>query len=141
MKHITFYLDFMSPEAAQAFEKLPEVLMGHSYSVRYKPVALAGVSAQQLGLLCLAVARDAQGLPNRYVCETLFRHGMQALPLPLAPTREPDSAEVLAQLQAHTDEALALGVLGVPTLEVDGQLFAGLDALPRLQSYVSGDKN
>ncbi|MFZ2738830.1 MAG: 2-hydroxychromene-2-carboxylate isomerase [Burkholderiaceae bacterium] len=43
MKHITFYLDFISPYAYLAFEKLPEILMGHSYSVRYKPVLLAGM--------------------------------------------------------------------------------------------------
>ena len=30
-----------------------------------------------LGLLRLAVASDVQGLPNRYVCETLFRHVWQ----------------------------------------------------------------
>ena len=38
MKQITFYLDFVSPYAYLAFEKLPEVLMDLSYAVRYKPV-------------------------------------------------------------------------------------------------------
>ena len=31
MKHITFYLDFISPYAYLAFEQLPEALMGLSY--------------------------------------------------------------------------------------------------------------
>ena len=35
MKHITFYLDFISPYAYLAFEELPQALMGLSYSVTY----------------------------------------------------------------------------------------------------------
>ena len=40
MKQITFYLDFISPYAYLAFEELPQALMGLSYCVNYKPVAL-----------------------------------------------------------------------------------------------------
>ena len=43
MKHITFYLDFISPYAWLAFERLPEVLEGVSYSVRYRPVLLGAL--------------------------------------------------------------------------------------------------
>lgn len=43
MKHITFYLDFISPYAYLAFEKLPEVLTGHSYHVSYKPILFAAL--------------------------------------------------------------------------------------------------
>ena len=43
MKHITFYLDFISPYAYLAFEALPEALQGLSYSVAYKPVFLGGL--------------------------------------------------------------------------------------------------
>ncbi len=43
MKHIDFYLDFISPYAYLAFEKLPQVLEGLSYSVAYKPVLLGAV--------------------------------------------------------------------------------------------------
>ena len=191
MKHITFYLDFISPYAYLAFEKLPVALMGHSYSVTYKPILFAallkhhgqlgpaeiapkrdwtyrqvlwqahteGVELQMpashpfnpLGLLRLATACQAQGEPNRYVCETLFRHvwqggaeaadaqRLQAVTQQLAPPRLATSDEVKAQLKAHTDEAIALGVFGVPTLVVDGKLFWGLDALPMLQAYLSGD--
>ena len=114
MKHITFYLDFISPYAYLAFEQLPVALMGHSYSVSYQPVLFAallkhhgqlgpaempskrdwtyrqvqwlaqrhGVELQlpaahpfnPLALLRLALACEAQGQPNRYVCETIFRH-------------------------------------------------------------------
>lgn len=191
MKHITFYLDFISPYAYLAFERLPIALMGHSYSVRYKPILFGAVLkhhgqlgpaeiapkrdwtyrqvlwlARALGvdlqmpashpfnplpLLRLAVACSGQGEPNRYVCETLFKHVWQggapaddaarlaALTAQLNPARSAQDATVKDQLKAHTDEALALGVFGVPTFEVDGKLFWGLDALPMLAAYLAGD--
>ena len=191
MKHITFYLDFISPYAYLAFEKLPQALMGNSYSVRYKPVLFAallkhngqlgpaeiagkrdwtyrqvlwlaqreGLSLQlpathpfnPLALLRLALACDANGEPNRYVCETVFRHvwqggaeasdatRLQTLTQQMAPARAVDSDAVKAQLKANTDEAIARGVFGVPTLAVDDKLFWGFDALPMLTAYLSGD--
>ena len=191
MKHITVYLDFISPYAYLAFEQLPVALMGHSYSVTYKPILFAallkhhgqlgpaeiapkrdwtyrqvlwlahthGLELQlpashpfnPLGLLRLAVACDARGEPNRYVCETIFRHvwrggleaadatRLEALTAQLAPARAVQDAAVKAQLKAHTDEAIGLGVFGVPTFVVDGKVFWGFDALPMLQAYLSGD--
>ena len=60
MKHITFYLDFISPYAYLAFEKLPEALLGLSYSIDYKPVLFAGLLKQhgQLGPAEIAPKRD-----------------------------------------------------------------------------------
>jgi 2-hydroxychromene-2-carboxylate isomerase len=191
MKYITFFLDFISPYAYLAFEKLPQALMGHSYSVRYKPILFAallkhhgqlgpaempgkrdwtyrqvlwqarqhGVDLQMpashpfnpLELLRLAVACDETDEPNRYVCETIFRHVWQGgaeaseaqrlaeLTAKLAPPRSAQDASVKAALKAHTEEAIALGVFGVPTLEVDGKLFWGFDALPMLGAYFAGD--
>lgn len=104
-----------------------------------------------LGLLRLAVASDPQGNPNRYVCETLFRHvweggldaadaqRLQALTTELAPARDPNSDEVRDQLKAHTENAIAQGVFGVPSYAVDGQVFWGLDALPMLRSCLMDD--
>lgn len=43
MKHITFYLDFISPYAYLAFEALPKALMGTSYTVTYKPILFAAL--------------------------------------------------------------------------------------------------
>lgn len=43
MKHITFYLDFISPYAYLAFERLPAALQGLSYQVTYKPVLFAAM--------------------------------------------------------------------------------------------------
>ncbi len=48
MKHIIFDLDFVSPYAWLAFERLPQVLEGLSHSVEYRPVLL-GALLQQHG--------------------------------------------------------------------------------------------
>lgn len=60
MKQINFYFDFISPYAYLAFERLPEVLMGHSYQVVYKPVLFAALLRQhgQLGPAEIAAKRD-----------------------------------------------------------------------------------
>lgn len=60
MKHITFYLDFISPYAYLAFERLPEALKGISYSVGYRPVLFAGMLKHhgQLGPAEIAPKRD-----------------------------------------------------------------------------------
>ena len=191
MKHLTFYLDFISPYAYLAFEKLPQALMGHSVSVSYKPILFAALLKHhgQLGpaempgkrdwtyrqvlwqaqtqdvdlqmptshpfnplsLLRLALACSPQGTPNRYVCETVFKHvwqggapaddpeRLQQLTQLLAPQRLVGSDEVKAQLKANTEEALALGVFGVPTIQVDDKLFWGFDALPMLTAYLNND--
>jgi 2-hydroxychromene-2-carboxylate isomerase len=89
---------------------------------------------------------------NRYVAETIFRHvwiggqdagdatRLQTLSDQLKPARSPQDASVKAELQANTDAAIAQGMFGVPTLEVDGQHFWGLDALPMLRAYLLGDE-
>ncbi|HET9821811.1 MAG TPA: 2-hydroxychromene-2-carboxylate isomerase [Burkholderiaceae bacterium] len=100
-----------------------------------------------LALLRLAVAAG----PNRRVVEAVMRHAWRggadaadavrlgALERALAPAREPGSSAVKAELRAQTDAAIARGVFGVPTFEVDGQCFWGLDALPMLRAWLQGD--
>ena len=104
-----------------------------------------------LALLRLAVASNAQGLPNRYVTETLLHHvwlggqdaenpqHLQALADLLKPALDPNGQAVKALLKMHTEDAITKGVFGVPTLEVDGKLFFGLDALPMLAAYLKDD--
>ena len=194
LRHITCYLDFISPYAYLAFEALPEALQGISYRVTYLPVLLGallkhhgqlgpaeipakrdwtyrqvlwlarsrGVKLQMpvshpfspLPLLRLALACSAElepVAPNRYVCETLFRHvwhggaealepaRLQALTETLAPRYDVYGEAVKAQLKRNTDAAIAQGVFGVPAFVVDGKLFWGLDALPMLRAYLLGD--
>jgi len=104
-----------------------------------------------LSLLRLAVACSEDGAPNRYVCETIFRHvwqGGQAaedtnrlaqLSQALAPKRDMQDASVKDQLKHNTEQAIAQGVFGVPTFAVDDKLFWGLDALPMLRQYIVKD--
>ena len=60
MKHITFYLDFISPYAWLAFEEMPQALMGLSYSVTYKPLLFAAMLKHhgQLGPAEIPAKRD-----------------------------------------------------------------------------------
>jgi 2-hydroxychromene-2-carboxylate isomerase len=100
-----------------------------------------------LPLLRLAVAAG----PNRRVVEAVMRHvwrggadaadpaRLDALRLALAPARDPASVAVKAALRATTDAAIARGVFGVPTFELDGRLFWGFDALPMLGAALRGD--
>jgi 2-hydroxychromene-2-carboxylate isomerase len=100
-----------------------------------------------LGLLRLAIACG----PNRFVCETIFRHvwrggadaadasRLQALQASLAPARDPASDEVKNALKDATAQGIAAGLFGVPTFEVDGRLFWGFDALPMLRAALEGD--
>lgn len=100
-----------------------------------------------LPLLRLALACE----PNRRVVEAVMRHvwigggdptdaaRIATLTQTLAPTRDPASAEVKAELRTATEQAIALGVFGVPTFELDGRLFWGLDALPMLRAALLGE--
>lgn len=197
LKAITCYLDFISPYAWLAFEKLPQTLEGISFSMQYRPVVLGAVLQHhgQLGPAEIPAKRDwtyrqvlwlaqAQGvdletpashpfnsLPlsrlalacaaphepgacNRWVCETIFRHvwqggqdavapaRLQALADALKPARDwqgEHSDAIKAELRQNTSDALAVGLFGVPSFEVDGKLFWGLDALPMLRAYLLGD--
>ena len=60
MKHITFWLDVISPYAYLAFEQLPRTLQGLSYEVAYRPVLFAGLLKHhgQLGPAEIAGKRD-----------------------------------------------------------------------------------
>jgi len=105
-----------------------------------------------LALLRLALACAPAGrTPGRHVCEQVFRHAwcggadandparLAALAARLAPARDPHGAEVKQALKDATARAVARGVFGVPTLEVDGRLFWGFDALDMVAGYLRGD--
>jgi 2-hydroxychromene-2-carboxylate isomerase len=109
-----------------------------------------------LGLLRLSLACEAEaphtGEVSRYVCERIFHHvwrggaaaddagRLAELTQALAPAHSPDAPEVKAALKANTDAAIALGLFGVPSFVVDGQVFWGLDALPLLRAFLDGDQ-
>ena len=194
MKTITLYLDFVSPYAWLAFERLPEQLAGLSYRLAYRPVLLgallkahgnpgpAGIAPKRdwtyrhatwlghslgvgldmparhpfhpLPLLRLALQTSRDGCINRFVAGAVLRHVWQGgqdalaparldvLRAQLAPQLRQDAAaedDAKRLLRENTDAAAALGVFGVPTCEVDGRLFWGLDGLPMLRAYLDGD--
>jgi 2-hydroxychromene-2-carboxylate isomerase len=60
LRHITVYLDVISPYACLAFELLPQALTGVSYRVSYIPVLFAGLLKHhgQLGPAEIAPKRD-----------------------------------------------------------------------------------
>lgn len=186
---LTFYLDFISPYAYLAFERLPQALQGISHVVRYQPVLFGSLLAHhgQLGpaelpskrawtyrhvlwlasaqgtamqmpashpfnplvLLRLALACGTDG-PNRWQCETLFRHvwaeggdpldahRLAQLSRLLQPSADPASDAVKLRLRTSTQAALDAGVFGVPTVAVGNKLFWGLDALPMLRDHLAG---
>lgn len=193
MKLLRFYFDPVSPYAALAFERLPEALLGCSYTVEYRPILFAALlhalgqkgpaeieSKRQwtfrqvawlsdqlqiplttpsqhpfnpLPLLRLAWASAAPGgTPNRLAVEKIFHHvwrgdgadanaadRLAALTQDLAPPQDPTSEAIKERLREATEQALAAGVFGVPTVEVDGRLFWGLDALPMLAAYLKAE--
>jgi 2-hydroxychromene-2-carboxylate isomerase len=47
--------------------------------------------------------------------------------------------EAKDRLRRQTDDALAAGVFGVPTVVADGELFFGFDDFPWLERFLAGD--
>ena len=104
-----------------------------------------------LAVLRLALACGRDGVVNRYVAETALRHvwrgGADAadparideLRAVLQPQRDPSGDAVKAELKSNTEAAIARGLFGVPTCEVDGKLFWGFDGLPMLREYLAGN--
>jgi 2-hydroxychromene-2-carboxylate isomerase len=132
MKQIDFYFDFISPFAYLAFEQLPEVLQGHSYQVRYRPVLFASL-LQQHGQLGPAEIPGKRDWTYRQVLWLAHRHGI-ALQMP---ARHPFNPLPLLRL------AVACGIDGEPSRYVTETLFrhvwcGGLDAVDaeRLQALV-----
>lgn len=106
-----------------------------------------------LALLRLLLATaPTGGTPNRRAVERVLHHvwrgagadatdaaRLAALNDALAPLRDPNGAEVKAELRAAGDAAIAQGIFGVPTIEFEGRLFWGLDSLPMLADCMRGD--
>lgn len=111
-----------------------------------------------LGLLRLLVASGLDGRPNRWQCEAVLRHvwcsgatvdapgELEALAARLRPRCDPHDAVVKQQLRSDTAAAIALGVFGVPTVELPAppgslapRLFWGADALDMVAACLRGD--
>ena len=106
-----------------------------------------------LPLLRLALAcAEAGGAPNRRVVEAVLRHvwcgagadandpaRLEALVQDLAPCRDAQSQQVKDELRGAGQEAVQRGVFGVPTIELEGRLFWGLDSLEMVAACLRGE--
>jgi 2-hydroxychromene-2-carboxylate isomerase len=101
-----------------------------------------------LPLLRLAIACDCEASAIHRIFRFVWRDGRlpdlpiewaeltQDLGLPNADARIADP-EVKGTLRRNTDEAIALGVFGVPTLSLRGELFWGADATAMAADYAA----
>lgn len=124
--------------------------LAHKQGVELQLPAQHPFNPLALQRLAWACAGQLDG-PNRYVVENLFHHvwrgGLDAneperlalLQQDLAPKSDPSSDAVKLALRHATHAAIERGVFGVPTFEVDGRLFWGLDSLEMLAAYLHGD--
>lgn len=139
----------MEPKRAWTFRQVEWLARRHGLPLHtplqhpFNPIAL---------LRLLLATAPAGGTPNRRAVETVLRHvwcgagadasdpaRLQGLAHTLAPQRDPQSAEVKSELRQAGQEALALGVFGVPTIECEGRLFWGLDSLEMLAECLRGE--
>jgi 2-hydroxychromene-2-carboxylate isomerase len=92
------------------------------------------------------------GTCNRRVAEAVLHHvwrgqgadaldakRLQQLHDALQPARDPQGDAVKAELRSNGEAALAQGVFGVPSFELEGRLFWGLDSLPMLRAALLGE--
>ena len=113
-----------------------------------------------LALMRMAVATATNGEPSREVVEAIFKHvwcsgleatdatRLEALQHQLTQMMQEAHANVQINIQApevkhtlmqQTQAAIDLGLFGVPSMVVDGQVFWGQDSLPMLRAYLEGD--
>ena len=99
-----------------------------------------------LPYLRLALAAGCTAQAVRTIFDALWTTGadpaheglVQDLALRLGVAHHPDALQsARSALHTLTDEALALGVFGVPTLVMDGHLFWGLDGMDLVEAYRS----
>jgi 2-hydroxychromene-2-carboxylate isomerase len=72
--------------------------------------------------------------PDR-VAAVLRASGLDEAPLLVAAA----TAQAKDRLRRNTDDAIARGVFGVPTMFVDGEMFFGFDSFPEIEDFVRGE--
>ena len=138
----------IEPKRAWTFRHI--AWLSHTLNIALQTPATHPFNPLPLLRLALACAQPGD-MPNRRVVEAVMRHvwrggadaadpqRLRALSEALAPLRDPAGDDVKRELRALTDAAVARGVFGVPTYELDGRLFWGVDALSMLRAALSGD--
>lgn len=138
----------IEPKRAWTFRQI--AWQAHRLGIRIETPAQHPFNPLALLRLLHACAPEG-GTPNRWQCEQVLHHvwhgGADAndaqrladLRARLAPPRDPDGDAVKQSVKDFTAQALVRGVFGVPTIEVDGRLFWGLDSLEMLAAFLRGD--
>ena len=138
----------IEPKRAWTFRQVH--WLAHQHGIALETPAQHPFNPLALLRLLLACAPEG-GTPNRLACELVLRHAWQGgsdandparlalLARELGPRIDPSDESIKQAVKDSTQAALALGIFGVPTVEVDGRLFWGLDALPMLGAYLRGD--
>ncbi len=124
--------------------------LAHRHGLRLETPAEHPFNPLALQRLAWACAPEG-GTPNRRDVEAIFHHvwhsggrnandppGVAELSARLAPPRDPAGDAVKRDLRRATDEAIASGVFGVPTVTLDGRHFWGLDGLDMLADALRG---
>jgi 2-hydroxychromene-2-carboxylate isomerase len=138
----------IEPKRAWTFRHI--AWLSHTLNIALQTPATHPFNPLPLLRLALACAQ-AGDMPNRRVVEAVMHHvwrggadpadleRLRVLSEALAPPRDPAGDDVKRELRALTEAAVARGVFGVPTYELDGRLFWGVDALPMLRAALLGD--
>ena len=138
----------IEPKRAWTFRHVHWIAQHHGIAMR-TPVQHPFNPLAVLRLL-LACAPEG-GTPSRLACEAVLRHvwhdgldandpeRIAALTAQLSPRVAADDPAVKQALKDSTAAAVARGLFGVPTFEVDGRQFWGLDALPMLSGFLRGE--
>ena len=131
---------------AQTFREV--VWLAHQHQIPLKLPHAHPFNPLPLLRLSIALGNDAD------VVQALFRHVWVDghLPSDEAPwaalcgrlgVDDPDAevarADVKDALRRNTEEAIELGVFGVPTIVVDGELFWGQDSLGHVERFLRGE--
>jgi 2-hydroxychromene-2-carboxylate isomerase len=139
----------IEPKRAWTFRQVH--WLGHRAGIPIATPARHPFNPLALSRLLWASAPDG-ATPSRWACETVLRHvwrsegadaedpaRVDALRAALAPRRDPASDEVKRRLREATDDALARGVFGVPTIGVGDKRFWGFDALEMVAALLKND--
>jgi 2-hydroxychromene-2-carboxylate isomerase len=121
---IRFCFDVISPYAYLAWTQIHAVAARHGRSVEPVPVvfgALLGAAGTLGPAEVPAKRRSAVGLDGPAIVAAAA------------------TAAVKDRLRRQTDDAIAAGAFGVPTMFDGDQMFWGLDSLPNLEQHLRGE--
>ena len=154
-RQIDFYFDYISHNAYLAWHLLPAIATKYGYSVRPVPVLFAGF-LQEFGQLGPAEIKPKilwmnrnnlrkatlLGIPlnppklhpfNPLFLLRLTAHDFDAVALIAGTTKD----AVKAQVRTYTNEAIASGCFGVPSMVVNNEVFWGYDDLSNLEAVLA----